>query len=102
VITDAFPVTEGHRLIIPRRHTADYFDLWQSERNALERLLRSERQALMKQDATIKGFNFGVNVGAAAGQTIAHVHLHLIPRREGDMDDPRGGVRGVIPARQSY
>ena len=102
LMEDGYAVTEGHSLIIPHRHIEDYFDLHQSERNAIDQLLKSRRKALTTEDTTIKGFNVGINVGAAAGQTIFHVHVHLIPRREGDIDDPKGGVRGVIPSRQRY
>lgn len=101
-IRDGFPVTDGHTLIIPRRHVADYFDLYQPERNAIEVLAHECRSTLMESDKTIDGFNFGANAGESAGQTIFHVHLHLIPRRAGDVEKPRGGVRGVIPSKQSY
>ena len=102
VIEDRFPVTEGHRLVIPRRHVADYFELHQSERNALDRLLLGQRDAAKAEDPSVSGFNVGINIGADAGQTVFHVHLHLIPRRHGDTEDPRGGVRGVIPGKQKY
>jgi len=102
VIWDNYPVTKGHRLIIPRRHFADYFDLHQPERNAIERMLHRCRDDLMADDKSIDGFNMGVNSGQSAGQTIFHVHVHLIPRRTGDMDNPRGGVRGVIPDKRIY
>jgi ATP adenylyltransferase len=104
VIEDGFAVTEGHSLVIPRRHIDDYFDLHQSERNAIDQLLQSRRKALSEQDKdnNIEGFNVGINVGEVAGQTVSHVHVHLIPRRSGDVDDPRGGVRGVIPGKQKY
>ncbi|MDP6954054.1 MAG: HIT domain-containing protein [Alphaproteobacteria bacterium] len=102
VINDGHAVTPGHSLIIPRRHVEDYFDLHQSERNAIDRLLRSRRESLMSSDDRIEGFNVGVNAGAVAGQTVLHVHVHLIPRRLGDVDDPSGGVRAVIPERQKY
>jgi ATP adenylyltransferase len=101
-IHDGFPVTDGHTLIIPRRHVADYFDLHQSEREAVELLAHECRQKLMEADASINGFNLGANSGESAGQTIFHVHLHLIPRRTGDIEDPRGGVRGVIPNKRTY
>ena len=101
-IRDGFPVTEGHTLIIPRRHLADYFDLEHAERDAIEALARSCRAELMETDASIDGFNIGANAGASAGQTIFHVHVHLIPRRTGDVEKPRGGVRGVIPDKQNY
>jgi diadenosine tetraphosphate (Ap4A) HIT family hydrolase/5-methylcytosine-specific restriction endonuclease McrA len=102
LIEDAFPVTPGHLLAIPRRHVADYFDLRQPERNALQRLLDTGRTQSIADDPTVSGFNIGVNAGAAAGQTILHCHVHLIPRRWGDVANPRGGVRGVLPGRQDY
>ena len=101
-IRDAFPVTEHHTLVIPKRHVADYFDLYQPERNAIETMLYEQRQAIIEQDNTVTGFNVGINAGASAGQTVFHVHVHLIPRRDGDVVDPRGGVRGVIPSKQRY
>ncbi len=101
-IRDAFPVTEHHTLVIPKRHVADYFDLHQPERNAIEAMLHEQRQLILEQDNTVTGFNVGINAGASAGQTVFHVHVHLIPRRDGDVVDPRGGVRGVIPSKQRY
>lgn len=101
-IHDGYPVTAGHTLIIPRRHVADYFDLYQTERNAIERLLHQQREELVRADPTISGWNVGVNAGASAGQTVFHVHVHLIPRRDGDTEKPKGGVRGVIPEKQAY
>jgi ATP adenylyltransferase len=101
-LIDKFPVTEGHTLIIPKRHVAAYFELYQPELNAVQSLLREMRQRLSKADGNVTGFNVGVNEGAVAGQTIFHCHIHLIPRREGDVANPRGGVRGVIPAKQNY
>ena len=95
-IRDGFPVTELHTLIIPKRHVADYFDLYQPELNAIHQLITEQRQAILNADSTVLGFNVGVNSGSVAGQTIFHAHIHLIPRREGDVVDPRGGVRGVI------
>lgn len=99
---DAFPVTEGHTLIIPKRHVADYFELSEPEVAAINNLLHLRRRELLSKDTLIKGFNVGVNIGHVAGQSIMHCHVHLIPRREGDNPAPKGGVRGVIPARQSY
>ena len=101
-IIDAFPVTEHHTLVISKRHVADYFDLNQPERNTIEALLHEQRQLILKQDNTVTGFNVGINAGASAGQTVFHVHVHLIPRRDDDVADPRGGVRGVIPSKQRY
>lgn len=99
---DKFPVTAYHTLIIPRRHVADYFDLTEAEAGAVRELLHRQRERLLRLDAAISGFNVGVNVGADAGQSIFHVHVHLIPRRSGDTEEPKGGVRGVIPGKQKY
>ena len=102
VFADAFPVTEGHTLVIPRRHVASYFDLTQPELNAIQQLLQSQRERLLNRDPKITGFNIGINAGESAGQTIFHCHVHLIPRRDGDVERPTGGVRGVIPSKQQY
>jgi ATP adenylyltransferase len=102
VIKDNYPVTKHHCLIIPKRHCSDYFDLYQPEINAISQLINEMKTELQKKDKTIKGFNIGNNSGEVAGQTIFHCHIHLIPRREGDTDNPRGGVRGVIKDKQSY
>ena len=99
---DLYPVTSGHTLVIPKRHTKSFFDLTGEEKKAMLELLESQRSDLMKSDKSITGFNIGVNDGTDSGQTIMHCHIHLIPRRSGDMKDPRGGVRGVIPEKQSY
>ena len=77
-------------------------DLHQPERNAIEAMLHEQRQSILDQDNTVTGFNIGINAGASAGQTVFHVHVHLIPRRDGDVVDPRGGVRAVIPSKQRY
>lgn len=102
LIRDGFPVTEGHLLAIPRRHVEDYFHLHRPERNAVDQLLEAGRDRLLKSHPEIAGFNVGINSGAAAGQTVFHCHVHLIPRRVGDVENPRGGVRGAIPAKQNY
>ena len=99
---DKYPVTKGHMLIVPKRHVNGYFDLYQPELNAVNRLMRELRAKLMTEDSSITGFNVGTNDGVDAGQTIMHCHLHLIPRREGDAGNPTGGVRGVIPEKQKY
>jgi len=99
---DLYPVTEGHSLFIPKRHVQSFFDLEKNEKEAIFELLELEREELMEQDNLITGFNIGINDGSDAGQTVMHCHVHLIPRRSGDMSDPRGGVRGVIPEKQSY
>ena len=101
-IADAYPVTPGHSLVIPRRHVADGLALHQPEWNAVVELLNQRREQLSAKDPTISGWNVGLNSGEAAGQTVFHAHWHLIPRREGDCEDPRGGVRGVIAAQKSY
>jgi len=101
-IEDGYPVTEGHSLIIPKRHIADYFELFQPELNAIQSLLRLRKAEMSKGNADVQGFNVGINAGEAAGQTVFHCHVHLIPRRRGDVASPRGGVRGVIPKRQKY
>jgi diadenosine tetraphosphate (Ap4A) HIT family hydrolase len=98
---DRFPVTPGHMLLIPRRHVADWFETTLEERQALFNLAEQARDMLLRERAP-DGFNLGVNVGEAAGQTVDHVHVHLIPRYHGDVANPRGGVRGVIPAHQNY
>jgi len=100
--SDAYPVTEGHTLFIPKRHVADYFDLYQPELNAIQELLRQRKEELQRTDTTITGFNVGINAGHSAGQTVFHCHIHRIPRRNGDVEEPRGGVRGVIPSKQRY
>ena len=102
VIKDNFPVTKHHSLIIPKRHCSDYFDLYQPEINAISQLINEMKTELQKKDKTIKGFNIGNNSGEVSGQTIFHCHIHLIPRRKGDTENPRGGVRGVIINKQSY
>jgi diadenosine tetraphosphate (Ap4A) HIT family hydrolase len=101
-IMDKFPVTERHTLIIPKRHVAKYFELYQPELNAAQSLLSQIKREIARADGKVNGFNMGVNEGLSAGQTISHCHVHLIPRREGDVENPRGGVRGVIPAKQNY
>jgi diadenosine tetraphosphate (Ap4A) HIT family hydrolase len=101
-IADAYPVTPGHSLVIPRRHVADGLALHQPEWNAVVELLKLRREQLSAQEAAISGWNVGLNLGEAAGQTVFHAHWHLIPRREGDCEEPRAGVRGVIGGRQEY
>jgi ATP adenylyltransferase len=102
VVYDKYPVTEYHALIIPKRHFADYFDILQPELNSLQGLLHIARQQIIKKDKTVKGFNIGINSGAAAGQTILHCHLHLIPRRAQDVENPAGGVRRIMPGKGYY
>jgi len=101
-IRDGFPVTAGHVLVIPRRHVADYFGLSQDEVLACNELLHRLRQSTQVADPSVTAFNVGMNVGTDAGQTIFHCHIHLIPRRAGDVPNPRGGVRHVIPGKGDY
>ena len=102
VVRDSYPVTKLHTLIIPHRHVSNFFDLNENELIDLNKILKKQRKSLLDLDKEITGFNVGVNAGKDAGQSIMHCHVHLIPRRKGDVDDPRGGVRGVIPSKQKY
>jgi diadenosine tetraphosphate (Ap4A) HIT family hydrolase len=101
VVEDAFPVSPGHTLVIPRRHVSSFFDLTDAEISALWVMLRAAKERL---DPSLRptGYNVGINVGMASGQTIMHVHVHLIPRFLGDTHDPTGGVRNVIPGKGPY
>ena len=101
-IRDGFPVTEGHTLIIPKRHVKTYFELGQAEINAINELLLKEKMTLEHSDNSISGFNIGMNCGEDAGQTVFHCHVHLIPRRKNDVDNPKGGVRHTIPNKGFY
>ena len=100
-IRDGFPVSEGHTLIIPKRHVADYFDLTPNEIAAMQTMMK-EIKCQLDNELHPDGYNIGINVSAAAGQTVFHVHMHLIPRYIGDVENPKGGVRGVIPGKQKY
>ena len=100
-IYDGFPVNDGHALIIPKRHTANYFDLNNEEQSDCFELLNRVKE-LVQQKYNPAGFNVGININEEAGQTVPHVHIHLIPRYEGDVEEPRGGVRGVIPGKKNY
>ena len=99
---DSYPVTEHHCLIIPKRHIKNYFDLSNKELVACNDLIQIVKDEITKKDSSVKGFNLGTNIGKVSGQSILHCHLHLIPRREGDVDNPQGGVRSVIPNKQHY
>jgi diadenosine tetraphosphate (Ap4A) HIT family hydrolase len=101
VIRDAFPISPGHTLIIPKRHVGSFFDLEADERAELLVLL-CQAKVVADKEFSPQGYNIGINDGAAAGQTVPHLHLHLIPRFEGDLPDPRGGVRWVIPKKAKY
>ena len=98
---DGFPLSPGHALIIPRRHEPDFLALSEVERSGVWALVTPVRRAIEKRFQP-DGYNLGVNVGEAAGQTIAHAHLHVIPRYAGDVPDPRGGIRWIIPQRARY
>ena len=99
---DTYPVSEMHCLIIPKRHVKDYFDLTEEEVIACNKLIKGVKKEVEIKDSTVKGFNIGTNSGKIAGQSIMHCHIHLIPRREGDVENPQGGVRSVIPKKQHY
>jgi len=102
LVFDKYPVTAHHALIVPNRHFADYFDIYQPEINAIQSLLHTGRNLIKKKDTLVSAFNIGINTGEAAGQTIFHCHLHLIPRRDGDVADPVGGVRNIILDKGNY
>ena len=99
---DSYPVSDHHCLIIPKRHIKDYFDMTNDELIACNDLIQIVKNEILRKDVNVKGFNIGTNVGKIAGQSIMHCHIHLIPRREGDVDNPQGGVRSVIPNKQHY
>jgi len=99
---DGFPVTPGHLLVVPKRHVADGLALSQQEIRDSEVLIRRLVEQIRKDDPGVTGFNIGINIGRSAGQTVMHAHIHLIPRRDGDTDDPKGGVRGVIQGKRGY
>lgn len=98
---DNFPVTEGHTLVTPNRHVTDYFDCTRAEKQALWELV-DKVQADLRRTTSAAAFTVGINVGETAGQTVPHAHIHVIPRYPGDVDDPRGGIRGVLPHKQRY
>ena len=99
---DTYPVSKYHCLIIPKRHIIDYFDLNNEELIACNNLIKTLKKEIIEKDQSVKGFNLGTNVGKISGQSIFHCHLHLIPRRENDVENPQGGVRSVIPNKQHY
>ena len=102
VSNDSYPVTDQHCLIIPKRHVESYFDLTEEEIIACNKLIKKIKKEIENKDKNVKGFNVGTNSGKVAGQSIMHCHIHLIPRRKGDVDNPQGGVRSVIPLKQHY
>ena len=99
---DSYPVSDLHCLIIPKRHVKDYFELSNDEVIACNELIKKIKNKVLLKDPLVKGFNIGTNVGKFAGQSVLHCHIHLIPRREGDVQNPQGGVRSVIPLKQHY
>lgn len=101
-IRDGFPVTSLHTLVIPKRHAIDYFELTKDELLACNDLLHLLKESIMQEDPSVVAFNIGMNAGAAAGQTVFHCHIHLIPRRNRDVENPRGGVRHLIPGKGFY
>ena len=98
---DGFPVNPGHLLIIPKRHFSNFFEATDTERTALFSLV-DDAKKILDQKFQPEGYNVGINIGEAAGQSVMHLHIHLIPRYIGDVEKPKGGVRGVIPSKQSY
>ena len=99
---DSYPVSNFHSLIIPKKHTENYFDLNNDEILACNDLILKIKNKIQNEDSSVLGFNIGVNSRKVAGQSILHCHIHLIPRRKGDVENPQGGVSGVIPAKQHY
>ena len=99
---DSYPVSEFHCLVIPKRHIKDFFELSNDELVACNDLIKLAKDEIRNKDQTVSGFNIGTNVGKVSGQSIFHCHFHLIPRREGDVENPQGGVRSVIPNKQHY
>ena len=102
VLKDNYPVSPFHSLVIPKRHVATYFDMNQAETNACHHLLQQRKAKILTDDPTVTGFNVGTNAGEDAGQSVFHAHIHLIPRRLGDQDNPRGGVRRIFPEKANY
>jgi len=101
-IEDSHPVTDGHTLVMPMRHVPDFFLMTAEEKRDSDKLIRIIRDRIKKSDSTVTGFNIGVNCGKSAGQSVMHAHIHIIPRRDGDTPNPKGGVRGVIPGKMGY
>ena len=99
---DTYPVSKYHCLVIPKRHIKDYFELTNEELIACNDLIKLVKDEIINKDQTVSGFNIGTNAGKVSGQSIIHCHFHLIPRRKGDVENPQGGVRSVIPSRQYY
>ena len=102
IIRDLYPVTNLHSLVIPKRHVVSYFECNQNEYDEIPIILNTQKTELKLTDDSITGFNIGMNIGEDAGQTVFHFHIHIIPRRKGDVKNPQGGIRGVIPNKQNY
>ena len=99
---DSYPVTKLHSLVVPKRCIKNYFELNDKEILACDDLIKKLQQKITSEDSTVKGFNIGTNSRKVAGQSIFHCHIHVIPRRVGDVENPQGGVRSVIPSKQHY
>lgn len=102
VLEDSYPVTEGHCLIIPRRHAPTFFEMTDREILAVQALLHRSKTRLQQMDPSITGFNIGMNCGKSGGQSVFHAHVHFIPRRDGDQENPQGGVRKIFPEKAHY
>jgi diadenosine tetraphosphate (Ap4A) HIT family hydrolase len=101
IIRDGYPISPGHTLIIPKRHIGSWFDITHEEQSAMLDLL-GKAKAVLEEEFKPDGYNIGINDGPTAGQTVPHLHMHLIPRYKGDLEDPRGGVRWIIPGKAKY
>ena len=101
IIRDGFPISPGHTLVIPKRHIGSWFAISNAEQLGLLDLL-ARAKVVLQEELNPDGYNIGINDGPAAGQTVPHLHVHLIPRYKGDQDDPRGGVRWIIPNKAKY
>jgi diadenosine tetraphosphate (Ap4A) HIT family hydrolase len=102
VLEDSYPVSEGHCLIIPRRHAPTFFEMNAGEIVAVQELLHRSKARLQEMDDAITGFNIGMNCGKSGGQSVFHAHVHFIPRRDGDQENPQGGVRKIFPEKAQY
>ena len=102
LIRDLYPVTNLHSLVIPKRHVVSYFECSKDEYEEIPIILNTQKTELKLTDGSITGFNIGMNIGEDAGQTVFHFHIHIIPRRKGDVKNPKGGIRGFIPGKQKY
>lgn len=101
-IRDLYPATSLHTLVIPKRHTVDYFGMTDEEVVQCKALIDELRESIMAEDDKVDGFNIGINAGVSAGQTVFHCHIHLFPRRTGDVENPIGGLRHIFPGKGAY